>query len=204
MRKLVLAVAPFLLTSCIAYSVGTTARPIPKGEFQPNLNVYFIPNGIEHEDGEGLAYGTADFEARWGLSDKSDLALRVPGGNGAIVSYKRMLNAVNDPDRSAISAIGSTGIVNGGNHLYFDAGLIASGREDRHVPYGGIRAMVVAPLSSGAVSDDPSAGVFGGVRFRVGENLSLSPELGIYYDNSALEMRERNIIFVPSISFHWD
>src|SRR5688500_126889 len=74
------------LTSCISYAVGTTARPTPDGEFQPNLRVYFVPNGIEDINDEdspdaSLAYAVADFEGRWGLDGKSDLAIRVPGGS---------------------------------------------------------------------------------------------------------------------------
>ena len=128
----------------------------------------------------------------------------VPAGSGAIIDYKRLINGVNDRDRLAVATIVGAGIVNFGNHAFFAAGLIASGREDGHVPYGGIRAVHVIPISSGAVSDTPTAGVFGGVRFRVGTNFSLSPELGVYYDKSALELRRRNIVVIPSITFHWD
>lgn len=213
MRKLLrwipcLAMIAFL-PSCISYSVGTTARPVPEGEFQPNLGVYFVPNGIEGRGADGIendsvAYASADFEGRWGLDDKSDLALRVPGGSGVIVSYKRLMNGPNDPERLAVSTIVGGGIVNFGNHAFVEAGLIASGREDGTVPYGGIRAMQVLPISSGAVSDTPSAGFFGGMRLRVGTNFSLSPELGVYYDESALEIRDRNIVVIPSVTFHWD
>lgn len=208
LRTRILLFAPLLLTGCISYSVGTTARPIPKGEFQPNLSVYFVPNGIENitEDGtvdESLAYTSADFEGRWGLSDRSDLAVRVPAASGAIVTYKRLLSATNDPARSAFSTIIGGGIVNFGNHAFVEGGLIASGREGTGVPYGGVRFMHVIPISSGAVSDDPTVGVFGGMRLRVGTYFSLSPELGIYHDPSALGLRERDIIFIPSITFHW-
>jgi hypothetical protein len=196
------------LTSCIAYSVGTTARPVPKGEFQPNLAAYFIPGGIDSPGNDAaddsLSYASADFEGRWGLSDRSDLALRAPAGSGIIVTWKRLVNAVNDPDSTAVATVIGGGIVNFGNHAYVEAGLIASGREDDVVPYGGLRAMHVVPISSGAVSDTPTAGVFGGVRFRVGTNFSLSPEVGIYYDESALGLRERDIIVVPSVTFHWN
>lgn len=207
LRPLPLLALPLLLSSCIAYSVGTTARPVPKNEFQKSLSVYFVPNGVENVDGDGrgdasLAYSSADFEGRWGLTDRSDVGLRVPPG-GAIVNYKRLLNGANNPDRVAIAAIGGTGIVNFGNHAYFEAGLIASGREDRHIPYGGIRAMHVLPISSGAVSDTPTVGIFGGMRLRIGTSFSLSPELGVYHDQSALGLRDSDVILVPSITLHW-
>ena len=200
--------ATLLLTGCISYAVGTTARPVPKGQFQPNLAVYFVPNGIENARNDtrsdSLAYASADFEGRWGLSDVSDLGLRVPAGSGAIINYKRLINGVNDPERAAVAVMVGTGIVNFGNHAYFEAGLIASGREDKHVPYGGIRVMHVLPLSSGAVRDTPTAGFFGGVRMRVSTRFSLSPELGVYHDKSALGLRKRDIILIPSVTFHWD
>jgi hypothetical protein len=205
---LALLVSPLLLTSCISYAVGTTARPVAPGEFQPSLSAYVVPDGIESTTSEGsvsdsLAYASADFEGRWGLDSQSDLGLRIPIG-GAIVNYKRLINGPNDPARPAVATIVGAGIVNFGNHAFLEAGLIASGREGRHVPYGGIRAMHVVPISSGAVSDDPTAGVFGGVRLRVSESFAISPELGVYYDPSALELRDRNIIVIPSLTFHWD
>ena len=208
-RALILSLSLFSLTSCISYSVGTTARPTPEGEFQPNLSVYFVPNGIENTIGEdtsgtSLAYASADFEGRWGLDDRSDLAIRVPAGSGAILTYKRLINGPNDPEKLAVSTVIGGGIVNFGNHAYVEGGLIASGREDRHVPYGGIRAMHVIPMTSGAVEDSPTVGGFGGVRLQVGTNFAISPELGVYYDPSALELRTRNVIFIPSLTFHWD
>jgi hypothetical protein len=208
-RLLPLLFATALLNSCIAYSVGTTARPVPQGEFQPNLSAYWVPNGIEpvsddSVDDTSLAYSSADFEGRWGLSPQSDLALRVPSGSGAIVTYKRLINGPNDPNRMAVATIVGGGIVNFGNHAYVEGGLIASGRESSHVPYGGVRIMHVVPLNSSAVSDTPTIGAFGGIKLRIGTNFAISPELGVYHDKSALGLRKSDVIVIPSITFHWD
>ena len=208
MRQLSALLAALLSPGCIAYSVGTTARPVPVGEFRPTLSAYAVPNGLEELGDDGttgasLAYASADFEGRWGLSDRSDLGLRVPSASGIIVNYKRLLSGVNDPQRAAIAVLAGAGFVNLGNHAYVEAGLIASGREGSRVPYGGVRAMHVVPIASGAVSDTPTVGVFGGVRLRVGTNFSISPELGVYHDEPALGLREGNVIFIPSVSFHW-
>ena len=208
MRRLLALFAALLSSGCISYSVGTTARPVPAGEFQPNLSVYSVPNGLENLADDGgpatsLAYASADFEGRWGLSDRSDLGLRVPSASGAIINYKRLLTRPDDSQGAAVAMLVGAGVVNLGNHAYFEAGVIASGREDAHVPYGGAKAMHVLPISSGAVSDTPTAGVFGGVRLRVRRNFSISPELGVYYDKPALGLRETNVLFIPSVSFHW-
>ncbi len=65
--------------------------------------------------------------------------------------------------------------------------------------------MHVIPISSGAVRDTPTAGVFGGLKLRISERLSMSPELGVYRDDkSALELRDTNVIVVPSVTFHWN
>jgi hypothetical protein len=194
-----------LVTGCIPYAVGTTARPVAKGEFQPTLLAYTVPNGIEEIGGDdtSLGYVAADFEGRWGLSDVSDIGLRVPAGSGAIVNYKRMLNRVNDPDARASAFMLGAGIVNFESHAFFEAAFIASGAISARIPYGGARIMHVIPIRRGAVEDDPTFGVFGGMRFRINETFSMSPELGIYHDRPALGLRDNSIIFVPSLSFHW-
>jgi len=59
--------------------------------------------------------------------------------------------------------------------------------------------MQVAPISSGAVSDSPTAGVFAGVT--IGDWLvSVRPELGVFYDRSALKLRQSNFIIVPALT----
>jgi hypothetical protein len=61
--------------------------------------------------------------------------------------------------------------------------------------------MHVLPLNDIAVSDTPTLGLFGGVRLGSGRR-GFSPELGIYYDRSALGLRSSNIIVVPSVTLH--
>jgi hypothetical protein len=196
----------FLLTGCIPYAVGTTARTVPPGESQHNLLAYAIPGGIENTTDTGTVsatYAFADYEWRRGLTETSDLGLRVTGASGVVVTWKNRLPAL-ETGQIAVAGIVGGGIVNLGNHLYGEAGLIASGAEDGRVPYGGIRVNHVLPIASGAVRDTPTAGIFGGYRMRMNERFSISPELGIYHDRPALGLRQRSIIFVPSVSFHWD
>ena len=208
MRRLLAVLAPFLLTSCISYSVGTTARPTPKGQFDANLMAYAVPNGIEDIDSDGqtdasLSYASADFEMRWGLDDHSDIGLRIPSASGFIVNYKRLLSEVNDPTKSALAIMVGTGVVNFRNHAFFEGTLIASGPEGDRVPYGGVRAMHVVAITSTAVDDSPTIGVFGGMRIRINDTFAISPELAIYHDEPALGLRRRSVIFIPSVSFHW-
>lgn len=208
MRKLALLLVTLMLTGCIPYAVGETARTVPNDEFEAKLLVYSVPNGIEDMSDDDTAdpqfgYVSADFEGRWGLSDRSDIGIRVPSGSGAIVNYKRLLNGPNDPNRPAYAILVGTGIVNFENHAYFEAGLLASGRVSERTPYGGVRIMHVIPIASSAVDDDPTVGVFGGLQIRVNQYFSISPELGVYHDKPALGLRDNDIIFVPSVTFRW-
>ncbi len=61
--------------------------------------------------------------------------------------------------------------------------------------------MQVAPLHRSAVHDEPSLGGFLGLR--IGRpDIAVSPEVAVYYDRSALGIRDRNIIVVPAIAVH--
>jgi hypothetical protein len=51
------------------------------------------------------------------------------------------------------------------------------------------------------VHDDPTLGGFIGLRIG-DDSLGVSPELGVFYDRSALGLRERNVIYVPALTVH--
>jgi hypothetical protein len=78
--------------------------------------------------------------------------------------------------------------------------LIASAREDVAIaPFGGLRAIQVFPISQGAVYDRPTIGVFGGAQ--LGDRaFTIRPELGVFYDHSALGIRRGDVIFVPAVT----
>jgi hypothetical protein len=63
--------------------------------------------------------------------------------------------------------------------------------------------MQVAPLHSDAVHDRPTAGGFVGVRFGRA-TFGVSPEIGVFYDHSALGVRKGNVVVVPTLAFHGD
>jgi hypothetical protein len=166
---------------------------------------YFIPDGIELFDTTATFTGI-DFEIRRGLNDGvSDVGLRIPMLSGLVGTYKRRLNSVSVPGEGpAVAVLVGAGIVNLGQHVHGEIGFIASAAEQGTVvPYGGLRAMQVLPLSESAVSDSPTAGGFLGARFGR-RDFGVSVEIGVYYDESALELRSRNVIVVPSITLHGD
>jgi hypothetical protein len=59
----------------------------------------------------------------------------------------------------------------------------------------------VFPLTDEAVHDDPSVGLFAGIRIGT-ERLGVSPELAVFYDRSALGLRDHDVIVVPSFTVH--
>lgn len=200
---LILAVVLPLTAGCIPYSAGTTAVPTPVGTMEPSMSAYFIPAGVDYEDADSSdspLFGV-DLEARIGIDDRSDLGIRVPGFVGVVVDYKRRLDA-GPHDGAAVAATFGGGVVNLGDHALVQAGLLASGRQNSAATaYGGVKAMQVIPLTSGAVSDQPTIGAFAGVRLG-SQRLGISPEIGVFYDPSALDLRQSNWIVVPSFTFH--
>ena len=59
--------------------------------------------------------------------------------------------------------------------------------------------MQTIPITAGAVSDRPTIGVFGGLQIG-SKYFSARPELGVFYDHSALGLRQRDVLFVPAIT----
>lgn len=197
------AVSPFVilgLNACLPYTVGSTARTVPAHETTRMTSWYYIPSALK-KPGDTIAVPLAgsDLEFRHGLDARSDIGFRLlPGGVSA--DYKRRFDNDDTGIGTALAWSVGGGIVNGGEHMMMQTTLIASGREDvRIAPYGGLRAMHVLPISEGAVSDRPTLGGFVGAQ--IGDrDFIIRPELGVYYDHSALSVRSRDVIFVPAIT----
>lgn len=205
------ALAALLMAgACIPYATGTTALTTPPGEMEPSASFYFIPGGLERwteTDSTGGSYFGIDSEFRIGLDERSDLGIRAAGWVGLVVNYKHRIDGWPGSDGPALSYMVGTGVVNAGEHAYLEASLLGSGRRPEGVagvtPYGGLKVMQVIPLTREAVSDDPTAGLFAGLRIGTSA-FAISPEIAVFYDRSALELRDRNWIVVPSFTFHGD
>lgn len=193
-----------LAQGCIPYTVGTTAHPAETKKAVPYSVVTVLPNGLERlsTSGDSLqaGYVTLDSEIRLGIDAYSDMGLRFPSFSGFVVNYKRVLTPGYAPDRFVVAGMVGGGIVNVGNHAYAEATLLFSGPETPPaVPYGGIRVMQVAPLNKKAVSDLPTIGVFAGLQIG-NADFAITPELGLYYDDSALDLRSSPWLVVPGVS----
>ena len=204
----VLLLVATTLTGCIPYTVGSTARPVPKGERTSTMSSWVLPSVGDTTFGSSSSHLMIDYEMRWGIDGKSDAGFRATGG-GIILNYKRLLS-----DSSSIYDIAvmpGTGFVTLGNHAYFETTLMASKQprvpasgaksSPNILPYFGLRVMQVAPMNSDAVHDRPTAGGFLGVRFGT-TDFGVSPEIGVFYDHSALGVRKNDLVIVPAISVH--
>ena len=186
--------------ACLPYSVGGSAQTVPANESTHSGTFYFVPNAVKlDEDSVGLPMAGADFEWRHGLDARSDIGVRLLPG-GATTSYKRRFGADTSHRVGARAFAIGGGIVNWGEHALIEGTLMASGREDAALtPYGGVRVMQVIPITSGAPSDRPTIGVFGGLQIG-NQSFSVRPELGVFYDHSTLGIRKNEVILVPAIS----
>jgi hypothetical protein len=192
-------------TGCIPFTVGSTARPVAVGERVHTTSMYVVPNSWEDSTSDrALSRYGVDPEVRFGLDERSDIGVRAPSFSGIVANYKRRLDGVSDAPGAATAVMVGGGFVNWGEHAHLEATLMASARDnDRFTPYGGLRAMQVIPLSRGAVHDSPTIGAFFGTR--IGSlTAGISPEIGIFYDRSALGIRNGNIIIVPAITINGD
>lgn len=188
-------------TGCLPYTVGSTAQTVPTSQTSSAGTWYFIPNAVRH-DGDTLGIPLAGFdeEFRHGIDERSDIGFRITAGSGAVINYKHRFVDYGTGSPALAYMVGA-GVVNFGEHLHFEGSLIASGDEQAAImPYGGLRVMQVMPIASGAVNDSPTMGAFGGLQ--LGDpSFTIRPELGVFYDHSALGLRSRNVIFVPAVTF---
>jgi hypothetical protein len=200
-RKAALGSLPVLLMSgCIPFVVGSTARPVAPGEVMQSMSFYTVPNSFQGFDStRDYPRAGVDTELRYGLDYRSDFGLRIPTYSGAIINYKRRLNGATADPGVAVAVLGGAGLVNFGDHAHFELSFLASGEENDLTPYGGIRAMQVVPITQGAVKDSPTLGGFFGVRIGT-HGFAFSPEIGVFHDHSALGIRKGSIIVVPSIT----
>ena len=199
------AVVLSLASGCLPYTVGSTAQTTPAHQSETTTTWYSIPNAVDIL-GDSVATPIFGVDAEWraGLDDRSDVGIRIPSGSGVVATYKRRLLGDASPKAAAVAVMGGAGLVNWGEHAHVELTMMGSGRTSHSLtPYGGIRVMQVAPLSRGAVHDSPTAGGFFGLRIGSAA-LGISPEVGVFYDRSALELRQRNFIVVPAISVHGD
>jgi hypothetical protein len=154
-----------------------------------------------------------DAEFRFGVDSNSDVGLRVASLQGLVINYKRLLSQ--KLGAADVAVMPGIGVVNVGDHLHFELTLIASRRDETanvldrtrrrrprlFIPYGGVRVMQVAPIRREAVHDQPTAGGFIGAR--VGTlDLGISPEIGVFYDHSALGVRKSTVVVVPAVAVH--
>jgi hypothetical protein len=187
------------LTACLPYTVGTSAQTVPANETTYSVSPYFAPNAVRLDDSVAAPMYGVDFEWRHGLDVQSDIGFRVLPG-GATANYKHRFGADTSHAGSASAFAIGAGIVNWGEHALIDATLMASGREDGPMnPYYGVRVMQTIPITAGALSDQPTIGVFGGLQ--LGNRwFSLRPELGVFYDHSALGIRKSDLLIVPAFT----
>lgn len=191
--------------ACIPLTVGSTATPVPMGTTVHSTLAYFVPNSFDDSlDHRSFPRYGIDNEVRFGFDDHSDIGVRIPSFSGIVANYKRRLNGVSQAPGAATAIMVGGGIVNWGEHAHVEATLITSAADnDRFTPYGGLRAMQVIPIDRGAVHDSPTLGGFLGARIGT-LTAGLSPEIGIFYDHSALHLHKGNVLFVPAITVHGD
>jgi hypothetical protein len=203
-----------LSAACIPYTVGTTAQPVRPGESVQSVAMTVMPEVGSLDSTRGHSFLSSDAETRRGIDSLSDFGIRLVSMSGIVANYKRLVSRTDSPLLVALS--GGGGFVNLGEHALFEATVLVSANErfpggpgstelprttNTVIPYAGLRLMQVAPLSSAAVHDEPTAGILAGVRFGR-QSFGLSLEVGVFHDPSALEVRQNDWVVVPALVLH--
>jgi hypothetical protein len=192
-------VVAILLAGCMPYAAGTTARTVPPDRIQTGVSTYFIPgrlflDSVRTDGYNSPALGT---RVRVPLGSRSSTGVHTFGG-GATLMYKRRVTGAPE-DGPATALMGEVGVINNVNHAYLGLGTVGPPGATI-TPYGGARAMQVVPLTPEAATDLPVLGVFGGLRIGAGD-ASVSPEVGLYYDEPAFNVGGASPLHVvPSIT----
>ena len=199
-----------LLSGCVSYGVGSTAAVVPAGERtfatlveatpMPDFGSSCDPSGASGDclDNVSTVVPMISSEVRIGIDGRSDWGVRLVGYSGLVATYKRQLSR--DSTGLQVAAIGGVGVLNGLNTLAGEATLVVSVPERTVTPYGGLRVQQPLPINN-SPQDRPTAGGFAGVRFG-SSTFGISPEVGVYYDPSALGLRRREVVVVPVVTLH--
>lgn len=199
-----LAVALFLvsmLVGCVPYAVGTTAETVPARRVAPSAVVQIASANRDLDRGERPSGAVASIgnEARLGLDAHSDIGVRILSLGSVVATYKRRLSGTGQAGTALLVGAG----VVGADQLHVEATFVASlARRGSVVPYGGVRVQDLTPFAGDALATDPAVGAFAGARFGW-PDLSLSPEIGIFYSPSPLAGDDA-IIVVPSVTINGD
>lgn len=195
---LMFSTAWVMASGCLPYAVGMTAETVAQGEVVTGWSSSLVKGSNALRRGDAITLPTFDYEARWGIDPRTDYGVRVTSLSGVVGSVKRRFNDIDD--EVWLSGQAEIGVVNAGQHAFGGATLLASSSDTRKDGvYGGVRVMAVSPIVQDAVYDHPTAGGFLGVRIAT-RTVDLYPELGVFHDRSALQLRTSDWIVVPSIS----
>ncbi len=188
------------MTSCLPYAMGSTAATARPDQ----LNMSTVFSVVRLSDSSvSLTSGRPsalmyDVEFRTGIDDRSDMGVRITTASGLVGSYKRRLSG--DETRGGFAFQVEGGVVNMADHIMGGISLVGSGSEYSTIGgFGGLRVLAVAPIAAGAARDQASIGAFAGARLDFLRFMAF-PEISVYYDRSALNLRRSNVLIVPSFT----
>ncbi|WKW12189.1 hypothetical protein Strain138_001471 [Pseudogemmatithrix spongiicola] len=203
--RLAVLLASLVATGCLPYTIGNTAQTTPKGEISKTTTAGFaIGVGGRFADSNTVSPQAnlllSDQEIRFGIDDGADIGLRITSASGLVGNLKRRHSGANHVDSAAFATSIGVGIVNFASHALFEGALhFSGGRRPTGIPYGAVKVMHTVPISRGALRDDPSAGAAFGWRFGDAD-VSIAPEIAVWYDRPVSGIRTGNVVVVPSIT----
>lgn len=183
---------------CLPYTMGSTAATVPRGEQRTTLSLAASFGDRSLDEPPETPMTILDAETRIGVSERSDVGLRITGISGAVVSYKHRLHG--SALGAAISAQVEGGVVKAGSLAMGGLSVIASSADrQRTAVYGGVRYLPVARLTRDADRESPTIGGFFGVQLRRA-SFVLLPELSVVRGYDDIIAHRATWFVIPSLS----
>ena len=183
---------------CLPYTMGSTAATVPRGEQRTTVSVAASFGDRSPDEPPETPITIVDAETRVGISEWSDVGLRITGINGAVVSYKHRLHG--STRGAALSAQVEGGVVKAGSMAMGGLSVLASSADAKRTAiFGGVRYLPVTRLTRDADREISTMGGFLGVQLRWA-SFVLLPELSVIRGYDDIIAHRATWFVIPSLS----
>lgn len=201
------AALALLGVGCLPYGVRGAARPLPEGTGSMEVSFGYLFENLgrlpesdprPYDNGTGLPQAIIGY--RRGLSQNREFGMQVILVHGVSFSLLKQLTGDARDSSAALSAFGGAGVLEWGNRLMFQGGLVRASRMRGDVShYAGVQSIIMPRfLEHGPALSSASGFFVGRQKGRAAGGRAF--ELGVFYVANVFGRVDRRILLVPSFT----